>query len=170
MVQLREETAADFEAIREVNRQAFSDESVAQLVDHLREDGVVIVSLVAVDGDDVVGHVLFSKTPMTSPGGETLPGATLSPLAVMPARQRTGIGSALVRRGIEICREQGMVAIMLIGHPEYYPRFGFSSALARQITSKYSSIADPYMALELVPDVLSGGMTAIVPKAFELVE
>jgi len=167
---MREETAADFEAIRKVNRQAFGDEPVAQLVDQLRADGVVIISLVAVDGEDVVGHVLFSETPMTTHGGETLPGATLSPLAVVPARQRTGIGTALVRRGIELCRERGIVAILLIGHPEYYPRFGFSSALARQIASKYSTIADPYMALELVSDVLSGGVTAIVPTAFELVE
>jgi putative acetyltransferase len=169
VIEIREETAADYEAIREVNRQAFGEEPVAELVDHLRDDGVVIASLVAVDGDQVVGHILFSETPLETPHG-TQAGATLSPLAVLPARQRTGIGSALVRRGIEVCRERGKVAILLIGHPDYYPRFGFSSTLARQIQSKYSAIGDPYMAIELVPDVLAEGATAHVPKAFDLVD
>lgn len=169
MVEIREETATDIEAIREVNRQAFGEESVADMVDHLRADGVVIASLVAVEGDTVVGHILFSETPMETPRG-TLTGATLSPLAVIPARQRSGIGSALVRRGIEICRERGKVAILMIGHPEYYPRFGFSSTVARQIQSKYANHGDAYMAIELIPGVLTEGATAHVPKTFDLFE
>lgn len=169
VVDIREESVADHDAIREVNRQAFNEDRVADLVDHLRADGVVIVSLVAVQDGEVVGHICFSQTPMETPRG-TLAGATLSPLAVLPAHQRNGIGIALTVRGIEICRERGVGAIMVIGHPEYYPRFGFSSAMAKQIQSKYSAFGDPYMAVELIPGVLAEGATAQVPKAFELVD
>ena len=102
-----EETPADYDAIRDVNRLAFQRESEARLVDQLRADGDVVASLVAVKIDQVVGHIMFSKLPIET-DGEVLRGAALAPMALRPELQRQGIGSALVKRGIQLCRTAGM--------------------------------------------------------------
>jgi putative acetyltransferase len=169
MLELREETPADHEAIREVVGRAFDDEKIADLVDRLREDGVVVTSLVAVEDGQVVGHILFTETPIETDEG-VIDGATLSPLAVMPERQGGGIGSALARRGIEVCRERRRAALIVLGHPTYYPRFGFSAEVARRVRSKYSEKGQAYMAMELTPGALAIGGTARVPAAFDLVD
>ena len=160
---IREETAADEAGIREANRLAFGGEDEARLIDRLRADGDVVVSLVAVEGDDVLGHVLFSRLPIER-AGEAIQGAALAPVAVRPDRQRQGIGSALIRHGIERCRERGCAAIVVLGHPEYYPRFGFSAALAERLAAPYSGPA--LMALELEPGSLIGGGAVRYPPAF----
>jgi putative acetyltransferase len=102
-LRLREEGPADYDAVREVNRLAFGGEDEARLVDRLREDGEVIASLVAVEQEQVLGHILFSELPIET-GRGVRRGAALAPMAVTPGRQRGGIGSALVRRGLEVCR------------------------------------------------------------------
>jgi putative acetyltransferase len=169
MVQIREETAADLEAIRDVNRRAFAGESEALLVDRLREDGVVVTSLVAVESERVVGHILFTELTIETDRGPVA-AATLAPLAVFPERQRAGIGSALTRRGLEVCRERGKDAVVVVGHPSYYPRFGFSAELAKTIRSQYSGAGEAWMALELTPGALVGGGEARFPAAFDLVD
>ena len=103
---IREETPADCVAIRDVNRLVFKRESEAQLVDRLRANRDVVASLVAVEGDQVVGHIMFSKLPIET-DGDVLCGAALAPMAVRPDLQRQGIGSALVKRGIQLCRDRG---------------------------------------------------------------
>ena len=97
---IREETLADYDAIRDVNHLAFERESEARLVDQLRTDGDVVASVVAVKGHQVVGHIMFSKLPIEM-DAEVLRGAALAPMAVRPELQHQGIGSALVKRGIE---------------------------------------------------------------------
>ena len=169
MVHIREETAADLEAIREVNRRAFGGESEVRLVDRLREDGLVVTSLVAVEDERVVGHILFSELTIVT-GHSDVSAATLAPLAVIPERQRAGVGSALTRRGLEICRERGRAAVVLVGHPAYYPRFGFSSEMAKAIRSPYSGAGEAWMATELTPGALSTGGEARFPAAFDLVD
>jgi putative acetyltransferase len=167
MSKIRDESAADREAIREVNRRAFGGEAEARLVDRLRDDETVVASLVAVDSGIVVGHVLFSELPIETPGG-VVPAAALAPLAVVPERQRQGIGSALVWRGLEACRARGRAAVVVLGHPGYYPRFGFAADLARSLRAPYAGEA--FMALELVPGSLAGGGTVRYPDAFSLVD
>lgn len=169
MLEIRDETPADRAAIRGVVGRAFGDERIAALVDRLREDGVVVASLVAVEDGEVVGHVLFSATPIETNDG-IVDGAILAPLAVLPERQGRGVGSALARRGIEVCRERGRQALLVLGHPTYYPRFGFSADLARWVRSKYSDKGQAYMAVELTPGALANGGTARVPAAFDLVD
>jgi putative acetyltransferase len=169
MLEIREETPGDHQAIRDVVARAFDDETVAALVDRLRADGVVVTSLVAVEDGRVVGHILFSETPIDIEKG-VVEGATLSPLAVAPERQGEGIGSALARRGIEVCRERGKSVLIVLGHPTYYPRFGFSAEVARRVRSKYSDKGPAYMAMELTPGALATGGTARVPAAFDLVD
>src|SRR5947209_7808207 len=103
---IRPETSADYEAIRHVNRLAFGQDAETLLVDALRENGYVRVSLVAEQAGQIVGHILFSDLPIITEGG-TVPALALAPMAVLPAFQNRGIGSALVRKGLEVCQGQG---------------------------------------------------------------
>jgi putative acetyltransferase len=158
-VVIRPESEADFAAIREVNEQAFARDGrlgtdEADLVEALRRNGNSIVSLVAVLEGEVVGHVMFS--PMTirpATGGEYLTIA-LAPLAVHPRVQNQGIGGALLNAGLEEIRELGHDAVFLLGHPTYYPRFGFAPARHRGII--YQDGRDSFQVIELRPGALDG--------------
>ena len=120
---IREERPEDAGTVRAVNLAAFETSVEANLVDALRDQARPIVSLVAEDGGAIVGHILFS--PVTLVHGPNLPMMGLAPMAVVPERQRTGIGSRLVRAGLEHCRREGVAAVVVVGHASYYPRFGF---------------------------------------------
>ncbi|MGH9671813.1 MAG: GNAT family N-acetyltransferase, partial [Bryobacteraceae bacterium] len=104
--------------------------------------------------DDIAGHILFSPLPIDVAGGRVIRAAALAPVAVRPEAQRAGIGSALIRRGLEICRDRGCAASVVLGWPEYYPRFGFSAELARRLRAPFSG--ESFMALELEPGSLAG--------------
>jgi putative acetyltransferase len=119
----------------------------------LRDGGFGVASLVAEDAAQIVGHILFSRLPIET-DGRVLHGAALAPMAVMPARQRGGIGSALVRAGLVACRTAGIAAVVVLGHKGYYPRFGFSARAARGLRSPFPDAGDAFMALELVPGSL----------------
>jgi putative acetyltransferase len=149
---IRPETAADLEAIREVNLLAFGQDAEARLVDALRDGGYVRASLVAEKDGQVVGHILFSDLPIITES--EVPALALAPMAVLPGFQNQGIGSALVRTGLEHCREQGHKIVIVVGHPHFYPRFGFSTALAIRLESPYSGEA--FMAVELVRGAMDG--------------
>jgi putative acetyltransferase len=151
---IRPETCADHGAIRHVNRLAFGQDAEARLVDALRDGGHVRASLVAEMDGQVVGHDLFSHLPIGTEAG-TVPAMALAPLAVLPEVQNQGIGSALVRRGLEVSKEQGHHIVIVLGHPHFYQRFGFSSKLAAQLESPYSG-RESFMAVELVPGALDG--------------
>ena len=150
----RHETSADLDSIRHVNRLAFGQDAEAQLVDALREGGYVRLSLVAEQATRIVGHILFSDLPIITEAG-TVPALALAPMAVLPEFQNQGIGSALVRRGLNECRQQGHKIIVVLGHPHFYPRFGFSSKLAAHLDSPFSK-GESFMAVELVPGALDG--------------
>jgi putative acetyltransferase len=166
-VEIREERPADYEGIRELNRLAFGGEAEGRLVDRLRADGVVIASLVAVDGDGVIGHALLSDLPIETAGG-VVRGAALAPVSVRPERQRQGIGSALIRHGLTLSRERGYAAVIVLGHPAYYGRFGFTAELARSLRAPYSGPA--FMALEIESGALAGGGDVQYPAAFEALD
>jgi len=153
-IMIRPETAADQDAIRHVNRLAFGQDEEAGLVDTLRAGGYVRLSLVAEQAGQVVGHILFSDLPILTDAG-TVPALALAPMAVLPEFQNQGIGSALVQRGLEMCRAQGHRIIVVVGHPGYYPRFGFSPRLAANLASPFSD-NDAFMSLDLVPGALDG--------------
>jgi len=163
---IREETPADHAPILEVNRQAFGGDAEANLVDRLQNSGAVVVSLVAAADEQIVGHILFSDLTIETEHGIT-PAVSLAPMAVLPQFQGRGIGSALVRRGLELCRERGRSIVIVLGHPEYCPRFGFSTELAKPLHSPYSGAGAAWMALELVPGALDGVRgTVRYPEAF----
>jgi putative acetyltransferase len=163
---IRPETTADHEAIRHVNRIAFGQDAEGRLVDALRDGGYVRASLVAEQDEKVVGHILFSDLPIINEAG-TVPALALAPMAVLPEFQKQGIGSALVRRGLEVCREQGHRIVIVVGHPHFYPRFGFSMKLAAHLDSPFSG-RESFMAVELVPGALDGVMGRVrYPPPFE---
>jgi putative acetyltransferase len=151
---MRPETSVDHRAIGHVCRLAFGQDAEARLVDALRDCGYVRASLVAEKDGQVVGHVLFSDLPVVTEAG-TVSALALAPLAVLRKHQNQGIGSALVRRGLEICKEQGHGIVVVLGHPQFYQRFGFSSKLTAQLESPYSG-RESFMAIELVPGALDG--------------
>lgn len=153
MIEIRRDRPDDGAAIRIVNRLAFGREDEAALVDALRNGGYVVASLVAEEAGRIVGHILFSRLPIES-AGRIVDAAALAPMAVMPGRQREGIGSALVRAGLEACRKVGIAAVVVLGHPAYYPRFGFSAAAARGLRCPFPGAGDAFMALALAPGSL----------------
>lgn len=148
---IRTATSADRAAIRSLNRAAFGGDDEARLVDALRAGGHARIERVAEENGRVVGHVLFSALTIATPQ-EELDGLSLAPLAVAPLHQRKGIGSMLVVEGLRACREAGHRIAIVLGHPDFYSRLGFSARLAEPLQSPYSGPA--FMAVELVPDAL----------------
>ena len=156
MIIYREEEPGDHDAIFQINQRAFGGDEEARLVDALRKQKFVITSRVAeseVDGDGVVGYILFSTLPIKGKG-KTIKAAALAPMAVDLKWQGKGIGSRLVLDGLAECLERGVEAVIVVGHPKYYPRFGFSAAMAENLSAPFSGEA--FMAVELTPGVLSG--------------
>jgi putative acetyltransferase len=151
---IRPESTADQDAIRHVNRLAFGQDEEARLVDALREGGFVRVSLVTEQAGEVVGHILFSDLPIITEAG-TVQALALAPMAVLPGLKNQGIGSALVQKGLEACRQRGHRVVVVLGHAHFYPRFGFSPKLTANLDSPFSG-GDSFMALELVPGALDG--------------
>jgi len=153
-VVVRSERSADIAAVHAVNRAAFETSTEAYLVDAVRQQANPIVSLVADDGGSIVGHILFS--PVTLTGHEHVKIMGLAPMAVLPTHQRRGIGSALVRAGLVGCTQLGYAAVIVLGHSEYYPRFGFVPASRFGIGCEYDVPDEFFLALELEPAVLVG--------------
>jgi putative acetyltransferase len=164
---VRPEAASDRDAVRRVHATAFATPEEADLVDALRAGAAPLVSLVAEEDGDVVGHVMFS--PVALPDHPELRLMGLAPLAVVPGRQRSGIGAALTRAGLEHCREIGVGAVVVLGHPDYYPRFGFVRADAFGIGCPFvGAPADAWMLLELDAGHLRGASgTARRPAGFD---
>jgi putative acetyltransferase len=125
MVEIREEKQSDRDAIHKLNMTAFDSGSEANLVDKLRLSCKDYLSFVAIEDGVVVGHILF--TPVTVDGC-IAKGMGLAPMAVLPSHQRKGIGSNLVSHGLEFLRTNACPFVIVLGHPEYYPRFGFELA------------------------------------------
>jgi len=170
MITIRPETPEDHAAIREVNLLAFGQEDEARLVENLRRsaDFVPQLSLVAIDTGQVVGHILFSVVAIETKEG-AVPALALAPMAVRPELQNQGIGSELARDGLERCRSLGHRIVVVVGHPTYYPRFGFSPARARGLEAPFPVPDEAFLALELVPGALDGVAGVVrYPAAFGL--
>ncbi len=158
-MRIRAEREEDQSTIYAVNASAFETKTEADLVDNLRARASPIVSLVAEDQGAVVGHILFS--PVTVIGDAAPESMGLAPMAVAPGRQRQGIGTALVRSGLERCRDLGIRAVFVLGHPDYYPRFGFAPSVRFGLRSEYEVPEEVFMALELEPGSLDSASGAV---------
>ncbi len=144
---IRPEQPSDHQAIFALNASAFDSLSEARLVDCLREQCDKFISLVAEKEGDIVGNIVFSPVTLASDPSSIIFG--LGPMAVAPPHQRQSIGTALVRAGLEHCRALGAEAVVVLGHPAYYPRFGFVPASGFGIDSDYPSSDEAFMAAEL---------------------
>jgi putative acetyltransferase len=151
---VRDEAPRDHAAVRAIHAAAFGRAAEADLVDALRAQAQPCVSIVAEVDGTVTGHIMFS--PVTADGHPQARLMGLAPLAVLPAHQRRGIGSVLVRAGLDRCTALGIQAVVVLGHPAYYPRFGFAPASRWGIRCVYDAPEEAFMLLELRPGALRG--------------
>ena len=150
---VREEDIGDGEAISTVHRAAFETPGEARLVIELRNEGMILASHVAVEGDEILAHALYSRMYVETNDG-LVAAVALGPIAVLPHRQNAGLGSAVIRAGLEAVRTQGERLILVLGHPRYYPRFGFDPAVAARIQAPWSGA--PWMGIDLHGEPITG--------------
>lgn len=185
MIYLRLERPEDAPSIREVHRLAFEEQAEADLVDALRDAGAGVLSMVAVDEGEaatatepagtgtgagiecaavkpagatgqVVAHILYTWVIVDTEQGEQVPLLGLAPVSVRPDRQGAGIGTRLIEASLEWLREEGYAAVVLVGHPSYYPRFGFIPASRWGLEWEVDAPDGVFQALELSPGGLAG--------------
>jgi putative acetyltransferase len=166
-IHIREEKSGDLKAIRRVHELAFDSSTEAQLVDLLRSRGVAIISLVAEDGGEIVGHILFSPVSIHPPARDWS-ALGLAPIGVIPERQRHGIGKALINGGLERCKERGINLVVVLGDPDYYTQFGFRRALDFGLNNEYQA-DEHFMILEFTPGILDT-FSGLVKYAREFIE
>jgi putative acetyltransferase len=156
MIAIRIELPADIDGVRTVNEKAFGQPQEARIVDAIRQACPEALSSVAVLSGQIVGHILFS--PVTVAGADReVRGMGLAPMAVLPGLQRRGIGSRLVRAGLDALRQQQCPFVIVLGHPEYYPRFGFVPASRHGLTCQWAGVPDEaFMVLILDETAMSG--------------
>jgi putative acetyltransferase len=156
-IRIGQEKPEDHQAVRALNDAAFGQPGEGMMVEAVRRNPrfVPALSLVALDGDTVAGHILFFPIDIVTPGGR-VESLSLAPLAVLPKMQGKGIGGALVAAGIEAARSLGFASIIVMGHPAYYPRFGFTPASRWGIRPPMEAPDEAFMALELIEGCLEG--------------
>jgi len=155
MITIRLEEIEDQKGIRRVNELAFGQAMEADLVDALRTNAHPHISLVAIVEEGIVGHIFFSPVSIESESG-TFTAMGLAPMSVLPEFQNQGVGSRLVDEGLKKCRELGHSVVVVLGHPNYYPRFGFIPAHLKGLCSEYDVPDDTFMVLELRENALAG--------------
>ena len=163
MISIRAERSQDIGEIREVIEeaftQAFGQAPEADLVDGLRENCPGLLSLVAANGDIVVGHILF--TPVKIEGNKIVEGMGLAPMAVMPKLQRQGIGARMVQAGIEMLKSNGCPFVIVLGHPDYYPRFGFEPASHKGIRCQWEGVPDEAFMILILDEKAMEGISGV---------
>ena len=161
MLSIRKEQAEDLSAIRSVNEQAFNQHEEADIVDRLRSLGDSVMSLVAIRDNAIVGHILFSPVTIEEDSG-VIEGMGLGPMAVLPDFQGQQIGSALVESGLGILRGRICPFVVVLGHPQYYPRFGFEPASRHGITCQWEEVPDEAFMVLILDE---GAMKTVSGKA-----
>ena len=158
MPTVRMERPDDIDAVRRINEKAFRDTAEAKIVDTLRVECPDAVSLVAVEEDEVLGHIFYSPV-FFGEGGPSIRGMGLAPMAVRPDRQRQGIGSMLVRAGNVVVRDRGYPFIIVLGHPGYYPRFGFEPASRHGLSCQWEGVPDEAFMVLILDEAAMAGVS-----------
>lgn len=155
MIRIRQQRPEDAPHVRRINELAFDQPLEADLVERLTAACPDALSIVADDDGAVVGHIFFTPV-VIDHAGDVVVGMGLAPMAVLPDRQRQGIGSELVRHAIDVLRERGCPFVVVVGHPEYYPRLGFERASLRGLRSQWEGIPDEaFMVRILNPEAMT---------------
>jgi putative acetyltransferase len=160
-IRIRNEETKHTEQVREIVRAAFPSAAESQLVDALRANGKATISLVAVQDDQVLGHILFSPVSTTPPSAAK--GLGLAPVAVHPKFQKLGIGSQLIRAGLRLCKELGYDYCVVLGAPEYYQRFGFETASKHGIQNEYG-VDEEFMLIHFSEQDMAQGLVKYAPE------
>lgn len=170
---LRQEKETDFTEVFEVNKFAFEKENEAKLVDALRNNSKVFIpelSIVAVKNNKIVGHILFTKIKIKDKKENLNESLALAPIAIIPEFQKKGIGTKLIKKGLEVAKDLGFKSVIVLGHEHYYPKFGFEPAEKWDIKPSFKVNPNVFMCIELVKDGLKNiSGTVIYPKEFETV-
>jgi putative acetyltransferase len=152
LIEIREGRPDDVGAVRDLNRRAFGQDQESNIVDALRTNGAALLSLVATLNDQVAGHIMYSPVSV----GGNVKGAALGPMAVLPECQRQGIGSKLIEAGNRKLKDAGCPFIIVVGHADYYPRFGFRPASDHGITCEWDVPDDVFLLLVLDESKMEG--------------
>lgn len=168
MLIIREEIPVELPAIREVIKKAFEQNDEARVVEEVREACDEILSLVALKGEEIVGHLFFSPAMLKNENVE-IKGMGLAPLAVTPKEQNKGVGKALMEKGLQILRERGYPFIIVLGHNEYYKKFGFVQASYHNINSQWEDVPEEAFMIYIIDRELITGIsgTAFYREEFE---
>lgn len=161
---IRPEGKEDFSVIRQINRKAFDTDAEANLIEALRKSNVPIISLVAEYNDIVIGHILFSEVSLDG-HCPNIKISGLAPMAVLPEYQKKGIGSQLVIEGMKACRQTEYSAVVVLGHPQFYPHFGFEPSVNFKIKSEFDVPDEVFMIKELTKDALTNCSGTIIYHA-----
>ncbi|NQT59456.1 MAG: N-acetyltransferase [Bacteroidetes bacterium] len=173
---IREETIKDHQKIFDVNKEAFKQDDESRLVERIRagESFMPELSLVAEVDETLVGHILFSKIKILGDQHTEFHTLSLAPLAVLPAYQGNGIGGLLVTKGLLVAKGLsvtnglGFSSVIVLGHKDYYPGFGFRKASEWHITCPFEVPDEAFMAIELVEGALAGKVGIVeYPKEFD---
>jgi putative acetyltransferase len=160
MITIRPEKPEDIPSVRIINERAFGQPAEADIVDRLRQNCPEALSLVAEDEGYIVGHILF--TPVTVETDEkSIQGMGLAPMAVLPERQREGIGSIMVENGLKILQDRSCPFVIVLGHAEYYPRFGFKIASKHGLTSQWDGVPDEAFMVLIFDEITLEGVSGI---------
>ncbi|RZT23872.1 GNAT family N-acetyltransferase [Fictibacillus sp. BK138] len=171
MIQIRAERNGDQEAIRQINDAAFKGDNESRLVDAIRKSELFVpeLSLVAETDGELIGHILFSIVHIQS-GDVEIPTVALAPMAVVPEHQNKGVGSLLVEEGLKRAEDQGFKHVVVLGHPDFYPKFGFVRASTKGIEAPFPVPDEVFMAKEIKVGSLHQIIGKIVyPPAFDTV-
>lgn len=160
MLTIRSEKPEDVPSVHTVNEQAFEQPSEADLVDKLRQSCPEALSFVADDEGNVVGHILFTPAVIES-SDKSIQGMGLAPMAVSPERQREGIGSRLVKHGLEVLRDRSCPFVIVLGHPNYYPRFRFEPASKYDIACQWEGVPDEAFMILVLDQTVMKGITGV---------
>jgi putative acetyltransferase len=155
MLIIRDEQVDDYPRVYEINTSAFETDAEARLVNALRRKARPVISLVAERDNTVLGHIMFSPVQIDeeAAGGRTM---GLGPMAVHPDAQRSGVGARLIQAGLDACRALRTELVFVLGHPEYYPRFGFKPAADSGFHYQDEKLNDFFFVLELTKGAASG--------------
>jgi len=150
MIKIRKETGQDVPAIRTVNEKAFGQSNEADIIEQLRKSCAPFLSLVAEQNDQIIGHILFTPVTIETDKG-TYQGMGLAPMAVLPEHQNKGIGSSLINEGLKAIRSSGTAFVVVLGHPNYYPKFGFEPSSKYAIRCEWEVPEEAFMVLFFDP-------------------
>ncbi|MEA1986104.1 MAG: N-acetyltransferase [Candidatus Marinimicrobia bacterium] len=169
-LKIRQENKLDFNEVYKINKLAFEEEAEAKLVELLRNIKTFIpeLSLIATIDDNIVGHILFTKIKIIDSNQNEFESLSLAPMAVKPEFQKKGIGGQLIKAGLDKARKMNFKSVIVLGHENYYPKFGFEPTTKWEITAPYDVPTNAFMGIELVADGLKNVRGVVqYPKEFD---